>query len=294
MKRHKDSAPHRGKHKTKTAKPGDKHKQPVATKKHNKPQQNVHGKSRISHPQLYGLHAVREAWHNKMRDISKLYISEAALTGFEKDIETARNNGLKRPQPTIIQKHELDDALHAGAVHQGIAVCCAPLAELDEQDILIRAQQKDNSFIAILDQVTDPHNVGAILRSASAFGLDGVIMQKKHAPTLDGVLAKIACGAVDHIPVAQATNLARTIRALQDDGFFVIGLDEHSDEVIGATHNATSLSKLCVVLGSEGDGIRRLVKENCDILAKLPTGGAIASLNVSNAAAVAFYALMRK
>ncbi|MGH1456560.1 MAG: 23S rRNA (guanosine(2251)-2'-O)-methyltransferase RlmB [Alphaproteobacteria bacterium] len=251
-------------------------------------------KSKINLPDLYGFHAVREAWLNPDRDISALYISEGALKSFEDDIILARKKNLSRPDPTIIDKSHLDNSLHKGAVHQGIAICCSALPEMDEQDLIIKAANKGTSFLAILDQVTDPHNVGAILRSASAFGLDGVIMQKKHAPVLDGVLAKTACGAVDHIAVAQATNLARAVRALQDDGFFVIGLDEHSDEVIGATHNANEHDKIAVILGSEGDGIRHLIKDNCDILATLPTGGAIASLNVSNAAAVAFYALMKK
>ena len=286
MKKFKGGAPHHGKNKSRA---GNKQDKPAA-----KTFKKDAGKPKLKSPDLYGMHAVREAWLNSERNISKLYVSDGALASFEDDILIAKKKNLTRPEPTIIDKHDLDSALHKGAVHQGIAICCSALPELDEQDLIIRASNKGTSFLAILDQVTDPHNVGAILRSASAFGLDGVIMQKKHAPILDGVLAKTACGAVDHIPVAQATNLARTVRALQDEGFFVIGLDEHSDEVIGSTHNANSHDKLCVILGSEGDGIRRLVKENCDILATLPTGGAIASLNVSNAAAVAFYALMKK
>lgn len=251
-------------------------------------------KSKVKSPDLFGFHAVREAWLNPDRHISALYISSAALNAFQDTIEQANKRGLDRPSPTVIEKKDLDSSLPKGTVHQGIGICSQPLPEMDEQDLAIRTASKERSMIAILDQVTDPQNVGAILRSASAFGLDGIIMQKKHAPELDGSLAKIACGAVDHIPVAQATNLARTVRFLQEEGFFVIGLDEHSNEVIGQTHNANMHKKLCVILGSEGDGIRHLIKENCDILAKLPTGGAIASLNVSNAAAVAFYALMPK
>ncbi len=286
MKKLKGGAPYQGKNKPRSNKG---HKKPEGKQDKNNP-----SKPKLKSPNLYGMHAVREAWLNPDRDISKLYISEGALDSFANEIMIAQKKNLNRPAPTIINKHDLDNTLHKGAVHQGIAICCSSLPEMDEQDLIIQASNKGTSFLAILDQVTDPHNVGAILRSASAFGLDGILMQKKHAPILDGVLAKTACGAVDHIPVAQATNLARTVRALQDEGFFVIGLDEHSDEVIGSTHNANSHDKLCVILGSEGDGIRRLVKESCDILATLPTGGAIASLNVSNAAAVAFYALMKK
>lgn len=268
--------------------------QPFSSHKTQPKTKNTPSVKKIKSPNIYGQHAVREAWLNPKRSIQTLYVSEQALQSFESAIENAKRKNIKRPEPTIIEKQELDRALHRDAVHQGIGICCHPLEIYDEHDFIIRAHQKERCFLAILDQVTDPHNVGAILRSASAFGLDGVIMHKKHAPQLDGVLAKIACGAVDHIDVAHATNLARTIRALQDEGFFVIGLDEHSHESIGETHNANMHEKLAVVLGSEGDGIRHLVKQSCDILAKLPTGGAIASLNVSNAAAVAFHALMYK
>lgn len=251
-------------------------------------------KNKAKNPDLYGLHAVREAYLNREREVDTLYITSQALKSFEDTITLAKRSNIIRPDPTIIEKNALDRVLPKGAVHQGIALTCSALPEMDEHDFVIRAHSKDKTVYAILDQVTDPHNVGAILRSASAFGVDGVIMQKKHAPTLDGVLAKTACGAVDHIPVAQATNLARTVSELQKEGFFVIGLDERGAEVIGQTHTNAKHDKLVIILGSEGDGIRHLIKEHCDALARLPTDGAIASLNVSNAAAVAFYALIHK
>ncbi len=238
---------------------------------------------------IYGFHAVSEAWMNEDRVIQALYITEQAARGFEGTIVEGNRNKLKRPKPTIIDKQKLEKMLPRGAVHQGIAISCPQLEESDVQDFIIHASNNKRTVLAMLDQVTDPHNVGAILRSASAFGLDGVIMQKKHAPMLDGVLAKTACGAVDHIPVAQATNLSRTIKELQDEGFYIIGLDERGEKEIG---NLVKTDKMVIVLGSEGDGIRRLVKESCDELTRLPTGGTIASLNVSNAAAVTFYALM--
>ncbi len=244
-------------------------------------------------PSLYGFHAVRAAWLNDARTVKALYITEQASRGFEKTLLEAHKNGLRRPPPQIIDKQKLDKMLPRGAVHQGIALSCSSLEENDVQDFIIYAHnhEKERVVLAILDQVTDPHNVGAILRSASAFGVNGVIMQKKHAPALDGVLAKTACGAVDHIPVAEATNLSRTVKSLQEEGFFVIGLDERGAEEIGKSMNKNSSNKIVIILGSEGDGIRRLIKESCDELVRLPTQGAIASLNVSNAAAVAFYAL---
>ena len=140
----------------------------------------------------------------------------------------------------------------------------------------------------MLDQVTDPHNVGAIMRSACAFGADGLIMQKKHAPSFAGVLAKTACGAVEHINVAFETNLTRSLETLQNNGFFVLGLDEHGEITIG---DADIPNKCVLVLGAEGTGIRRLIREQCDTLVRLPTTGPILSLNVSNAAAIALYAI---
>lgn len=241
----------------------------------------------LKRPSLFGFHAVREAWLNPARSVECLYLTDQAVQGFENVLSEAKKQGLKRPAPTMVDKMRLERVLPQGAVHQGVALCASPPQEYDVQDFIIESQGRARSVLAILDQVTDPHNVGAILRSASAFGIHGVIMQKKHAPTLDGVLAKTACGAVDHIKVAQATNLSRAIEELKEAGFFVYGLDERGPDIIGPVN----ADKVALVLGSEGDGIRRLIKESCDVLVRLPTGGAIASLNVSNAAAVAFFAL---
>lgn len=237
---------------------------------------------------LYGVHAVTEAWLNKSRFINDLYITEEALKSFEPVMARAHKAGLKRPDPQITDKRALDGLLPGGAVHQGIALKAQDLAE-PSLEALIHANEESGGCFAILDQVTDPHNVGAILRSASAFGMAGVIMQRKHAPELTGVLAKTACGAVEHIPVAYETNLSRAIETLQEHGYFVYGLDERGEKTL-AQHKPGK--KSVIVLGAEGPGLRRLVAEKCDALVKLPTQGAIASLNVSNAAAVAFYELL--
>ncbi len=240
-------------------------------------------------PNIYGLHAVREAWLNKNRAIHALYITPAAQRQFENDILKAKKLGLQRPEPVILEKAKFEKMMQRDSVHQGIALNCDPLEEMDVQDLVIRTHDNRHSVIALLDQVTDPHNVGAIMRSASAFGLDGLVMQTRHAPALEGVLAKTACGAVDHIPVACATNLSRALEDLKEAGYTALGMDERGSTEIGELLDLGS--KIVVVLGSEGTGIRPLVKEKCDVLTRLPTGGAIASLNVSNAAAVAFYAL---
>lgn len=239
-------------------------------------------------PNLYGIHAVREAWLNKNRIIDALYITHMAQRHFEEILLKTKTEGFRRPEPIIIDKPKLEKMLPKGAVHQGVALACAPLEEMDVQDLIIRTHDKKRAVVALLDQVTDPHNVGAIMRSASAFGLDGLLMQTKHAPALDGVLAKTACGAVDHIDVAYATNLSRALEDLQQEGFVAVGLDERGEKEIGVVDGH---DKVVLVLGSEGSGIRHLIKEKCDVLSRLPTQGEIASLNVSNAAAVAFYAL---
>ncbi len=230
---------------------------------------------------IWGQHAVRAAWRNPEREIKALYVTENALRDFELSAP------VKRPAPTVVEKKELDKITRDG-VHQGVALDAAPLAELDLMDLIIKVSDKPRSVFAILDQVTDPHNVGAILRSACALGVDGVIMQKKHAPELTGVLAKTASGAIEHIDVCYETNLSRSIETLKERGFEIIGLDETGNESL---QQISAGDKTVIVLGAEGDGLRRLIRENCDRLVHLPTTGEVSSLNVSNAAAIAFFKL---
>lgn len=248
---------------------------------------NFRNKPNNSQSLLYGFHAVREAWLNPDRTIQTLYVSDQSAKGFEPTMAEAKGKGLRRPQPVLVDKKKLDKMLPNGAVHQGIALA-SELEEQDIQDFIIRSKSAEKTLLLMLDQVTDPHNVGAIIRSACAFGAAGLIMQKKHAPALDGVLAKTACGAVEHVPVAYETNLNRTLETLKEEGFFVFGLDERGartvEDIRGDNH-----TKIVLVLGAEGPGIRHQVRENCDELVKLPTTGAIQSLNVSNAAAVALF-----
>ena len=260
--------------------------------KHNAP------RSKNAAADLFGMHAVREAWLNRARTIEHLYVSAGALEGFQSVIEQAQTAGLVRPAPQVMDKAAITNLCANGAVHQGIAAVCRPLTEVSVTDLIIKARARvkandgdGKAVFLMLDQVTDPHNVGALIRSASAFGADGIIMQCRHAPALTGVLAKTACGAVEHIDVAYETNLARCIEELQAGGFNVYGLDERGD--VGISNEEIINTQQCVlVLGAEGSGLRRLVAEKCDRLVRLPTGGAIASLNVSNAGAVALYAVL--
>jgi 23S rRNA (guanosine2251-2'-O)-methyltransferase len=244
-------------------------------------------KPKLPRASLYGFHAVSEAWMNEDRDIQGLYATEQGLRTFEETLKRAERDGIRRPQAQIVDKNSLEKMLPQGAVHQGLALVCPVIEESSIHDFIIASKNK-RSILVMLDQVTDPHNVGAILRSACVFGIDGMILQRKHAPFLDGVLAKTACGAVEHVPVAYETNLSRTIEELQENGFFIYGLDERGEDLSELNDLP---DKVVVIMGAEGPGLRRLVKENCDQLLRLPTSGPISSLNVSNAAAVTFYAL---
>jgi len=239
-------------------------------------------------PNLFGIHAVKAAWLNPERRFEALYLTMGAQDGFMPVVKEAKSKQLQRPDPQILDKQAFDKLFPHGTVHQGVAARVAPLEDVYLNDIIIEADaQGGNSLVLILDQVTDPHNVGAILRSACAFGAAAVVMQKKHAPEMGGVLAKAASGGLEHIPVIYETNLSRAMEELKKGGFFVYGLDERGEDIGGMKPGG----KVALVLGAEGPGMRRLVKENCDALLKIPMNGTVESLNVSNAAAVALYAL---
>jgi 23S rRNA (guanosine2251-2'-O)-methyltransferase len=238
---------------------------------------------------LYGFHPVRAAWLNRQRVCRRLFIADNAAKGFEDTVKQARTAGLKRPEPTVTDRASLD-RLAPGAVHQGIILDAEPLPEVGVEDICAQAASQPDALVLVLDQVTDPHNVGAILRSAAAFGAVAVVVQKRHAPEITGTLAKSASGAVEVVPFVRATNLSRALDDLAEAGFHRIGLDERGSRTIAELRLA---GRVVLALGSEGEGLRRLTAQTCDELARLPTAGPIASLNVSNAAAVALYEAVR-
>ena len=239
-------------------------------------------------PSLWGVHAVTEAWLNPKRNIFHFAATETALQEFQETLAKGRELGLKRPTPEIAERYAIDKLLPPGSVHQGLILDAAPLQEVFVQDFAVRASTMERAVVLILDQVTDPHNIGAILRSANAFGAIGIVMQSRNAPELNGVMAKAASGALEHMPVAYETNLSRALNALQAEGFTAIGLDERGEKTLA---QIAVPAKAVLVLGAEGKGLRQNLREHCDVVARLPTVGAIASLNVSNAAAVALYAL---
>jgi 23S rRNA (guanosine2251-2'-O)-methyltransferase len=230
---------------------------------------------------LYGRHPVLAALANPERQIQRLIATKEVADRHAKEFAG---------QPLqIMSREELAQRLPAGAVHQGLALLAAPLEEPVLEDILARSG--DNALVLALDQVTDPHNVGAILRSAAAFGVAGVIVTERNAPADTGVLAKAASGGLEIVPLVRAVNLARTLEQLKDAGFWLYGFDERGDAAIGSLDLA---GKVCFVLGAEGEGLRRLTTEKCDRLVTIPTQQALTALNVSNAAAVAAYEWARR
>ena len=233
----------------------------------------------ISHDWVWGWHAVRAALANPARGgLRRLVVNGARAQEIESE---ALARGIR---PERVGPGDIGGMLPAGAVHQGVALLADPPEPTAVEDLI----ETGSGMLVMLDQVTDPQNVGAIFRSAAAFGARGVILQDRHAPTLSGALAKAAAGAVDHLPHARVVNLSRALESLAEAGWRAVGLDG------GARANlAEVLDKrpTVLVLGSEGDGLRRLVSEHCDALARIPMPGGVESLNVSSAAAVALYAV---
>jgi 23S rRNA (guanosine2251-2'-O)-methyltransferase len=230
---------------------------------------------------LYGRHPVLAALANPERKVERLLAT--------KDVAERNAKEFAGRNPQVLSREELAQRLPAGAVHQGLAVLVAPLEEPVLEDLLARCG--DDALVLALDQVTDPHNVGAILRTAAAFGAAGVIVTERHAPADTGVLAKAASGGLEIVPLLRAVNLARTLEQLKEAGFWLYGLDEGGDAAIDTLDLK---GRVGIVLGAEGEGLRRLTTEKCDRLVTIPTQAALAALNVSNAAAVAAYEWARQ
>ena len=183
-----------------------------------------------------------------------------------------------------------DRVLAPGAVHQGIALLAYPLADEDLGLIQDRLGEAKTGVVVVLDQATDPQNVGAVLRSAAAFGALGVVVPDRHAPEAGAVMAKAASGALETVPLIRVTNLARALDDLKKMGFWCVGLDGTAAESLA---EADLSGLIALVVGAEGTGLRRLSRETCDRLVRIPISGAMESLNLSNACAVALYELAR-
>ena len=223
---------------------------------------------------LYGWHSVKAALENPTRQVRKLLATENAVRRLTEE---------KVPLPVtpeIVRPGAIAERLPPDAVHQGLYLEADPLPSPPVEEIAA------HGIVLVLDQITDPHNVGAIFRSAAAFAASAIVTTARHSPEATGVLAKAASGALEHVPLITVQNLARGLAALKQRGFFVVGLDSSGDSELGAL---PLRAPLALVLGAEGRGLRQLTKETCDHVARLALPGTIKSLNVSNAAALALH-----
>ncbi len=248
---------------------------------------------------LYGAHAVRAALANPRRRCLRLLATaeaEKRLTPAPLEDEKSQESGNLTPAIEIVARERIDRLLPEGAVHQGLALRVAPLPQPSIQEFLAPGSSTEESgapgrrrVVVVLDQVTDPQNTGAVLRSAAAFGARALITTRRHAAPESGALAKAASGALEQLPYLQVGNLARALDALKSAGFWCLGLSGEAESDLAT---ADPGGPIALVLGAEGTGLRRLTTEACDVMARLPTRGPIDALNVSNAAAVALYELL--
>jgi 23S rRNA (guanosine2251-2'-O)-methyltransferase len=228
---------------------------------------------------IYGLHSVGAAMGNPKRQINAIFATKNAAARLPQQVGR-RHIAIHDASPK-----DLDHMCEPGAVHQGVVAKVAPLPAMAIEDIA------PQGLVVILDQLTDPHNVGAILRSCAAFNVQAVVTQDRNSPQGSPILAKTASGAVEHVPIIEVTNLGRAMDKLKQLNFTLIGLDSQAGHCMD---ELTIPAPLALVLGAEGKGLRHKTRQNCDIMARLDMPGVIKSLNVSNAAAICLYSLHGK
>jgi 23S rRNA (guanosine2251-2'-O)-methyltransferase len=228
---------------------------------------------------LYGWHTVKAAIENPQRRFHRLLATENAARRLTED-------DVKFPiAPTLVPSEDIAAIAGAKAVHQGLYAEADPLPSPELEDLAT------SGIVLALDQITDPHNFGAILRSAAAFAATAVVTTERHSPEATGVLAKAASGALEYVPIVTVVNLARALDELRELNTFLVGLDSAGDADLAATPLSAPLA---LVIGAEGKGLRHLTRARCDVIARLTLPGRITSLNVSNAAAVALYVASTK
>lgn len=232
-------------------------------------------------PWIWGRHAVVGALANERRRFRRLLVARGEEASLPTDLPI---------RPEIVERETIARLLPESAVHQGFALLADPPPEIGIEDILARGEGHERAVVVALDQVTDPQNVGAIVRSAAALGALGVVMTEAHAPPMEGALAKAASGALERTPLARVPNLVRALDALKAQGFWVAGLAADGPKTLA---EAGLSGRIVLVLGAEGTGLRRLTRERCDWLVRIPITDAVESLNVSAAAACALYELTR-
>jgi len=235
---------------------------------------------------IWGFHAAKAALSNPQRTIHDIVLTQKMSERLEL--------GANSPAPRYALPLEIDRMLPKGAVHQGVALRAAPLEWPDISDIAMTSDE--NALILVLDQITDPHNVGAMLRLCSAFGVSALVMQDRNAPPLSGAAAKVAVGCLETIPVCLVTNIANTLQDLAKTGWFSTGLAGETE--LDLSRALGGGGKRVVVMGAEGPGLRPRVRDNCDQLARIPmmssaVPGQAESLNVATAAGIALYEARR-
>jgi len=228
---------------------------------------------------LYGWHTVKAALENPARGIRKLYVTENAAR------RLAEDGVALAIEPEIVRPDAIAQRLAPDAVHNGLLAEADPLPAPELEELAAAG------IVLVLDQITDPHNVGAILRTAAGFDVAAVVTTARHSPEATGALAKAASGALEYVPIVTVQNLARALAALRERGFLLVGLDSTGDADLG--EGALS-APLALVLGAEGKGLRQLTRATCDRVARLDLPGRIKSLNVSNAAALALYVASKR
>ncbi len=232
---------------------------------------------------IYGRHAALAAIANERRVVRRVLVTNAVAEDCADE--------LPRECTDVVDRDLISDLLNPGEVHQGIAVLAAALPDIDLADVCDMTAGLASACVIVLDQATDPRNVGAVIRSAAAFGAAAVIVHDRHAPPARGALAKAASGALERIPLVEVGNLARALSDLKDAGFWCLGFDGDAPESLSACDMP---SRVALIFGAEGSGMRRLTGENCDLLARIPMDPEIASLNLANAAAIGLYEWRRR
>lgn len=244
--------------------------------------------SKSSNILLYGRHPVVAAINNPKRQINTIYVTQDNFSEIKSLCMTA-----KRGTTLIktVDRKEIEKLLPAGSVHQGLVAAVKELDGYTLDDVCDMAQQFDSCHVLILDQVTDPQNIGAIIRSCVAFDTLALIVQDKNSPTESGTIAKASAGMIEHLPIIRVTNLSRAAETLKKAGFWVIGMDGYAKTSI---EQINKNGKTAIIMGSEGKGMRRLVEETCDDTVRLPISPKVESLNVATAAAITLYELNKR
>lgn len=236
---------------------------------------------------VFGIHAVGALLQRAPQDVLEMFVmKDRDDKRMQPLIQQARQNGVS---VQFCNRKTLDDMV--GGQHQGIIAKARLQSSGSEADLAAIVAQQDKPFILILDGVTDPHNLGAILRSADAAGVHAVVAPKDRSVKLTSVVRKVACGAAESVPFITVTNLARTLRELQDAGVWIVGTAGETETLV---YNADLKGPLALVLGAEGEGLRRLTRETCDSLVKIPMFGTVSSLNVSVAAGICLFEAVRQ